>query len=150
MKRENVPNDSRAPSASAQEGDDGIAPGVRHIARSVIELTELQVALLRIDSRVALERIIRTIALAVAGSSLVIAAIPIALLALAEWIHTAMGWTMALSELGAAGVGIVVAIVVLLAARGSFRTSLNSFERSTQELSRNVEWLKSSLADRDR
>lgn len=120
-------------------------PGVRGVARDLIELGELQAALFQLDADATTRRLTRTVVLAIVAGCIGLAAAPVALLALADWIESAAGWSLALSRAASAGIGLLAAVGMFAAARRSLHECRRGFDRSTNELRRNLDWLKQTL-----
>lgn len=126
------------------------APGIRAVLRDLVELAELQTVLFRLDADQAARRLERTFIVGAIGACLLLGAMPIALLGVADWLSSATGWSIALSRVVAAGFGVAGACFVLQSARRGMRATAGSFRRSRHEAARNVEWLKRALSQESR
>jgi uncharacterized membrane protein YciS (DUF1049 family) len=122
-----------------------VAGSVSELTHNVIELSELQARLLALDIKKSSRRTRTCLTLAIIGVCLLLGTMPVALLALAYLFVEQLGWSHAAALGVAALVGLVVAALVGGTAWGMVRSGLISLERSREELSRNIDWLKSTL-----
>jgi len=83
--------------------------------------------------------------LGVVGACVLLGSVPVLLFALAELFVEQFGWTRSAGFAVAAVVGIVASAGILAAAWNRLSVGLNSMQRSRDELSRNIAWIKSSL-----
>lgn len=120
------------------------------LTHDVIELAELQAQLFALDIKETSQSTRNSLLLVVAGACVLVGAIPVALMALAELLVEEIGWSSALSYAAATLVGIVIGVGLILAAYVRFRTGVSALSRSREELGRNVAWIKSSLRNRGR
>jgi hypothetical protein len=125
-----------------------VAASVSDLTHDVIELSELQMQLLSLDAKHSVANAKACIMMAVIGASLLLGTIPVALLAIAALFVEQLEWSYALSIGVATGIGILLAATVLGVAYGYVKNGLVSFERSREELQRNIAWLKSTLKTR--
>jgi hypothetical protein len=125
-----------------------VAGSVSGMAHDVIELTELQLRLLRFETKQAAQRLRFVLTLAIVAACLLIASIPVALFALAEVFVEQLNWGRPAAFGAAALVGLMLSGIFGGAAYGIARSGLLSLERSREELNKNVTWFKSALRDR--
>jgi uncharacterized membrane protein YqjE len=125
-----------------------VAASVSDLTHDVIELSELQVQLLTLDVKQSVEKARACLVLAVVGACMLLGTIPVALLAFAALLAEQLGWSYAAAGAMAAFVGLLIAGVVLGVAWSYIKKGLVSFDRSREELRRNVAWLKSTLRTR--
>ncbi len=74
--------------------------------------------------------------------------IPVALLAIAALFVEQLEWSYAAAAGAAAGIGVLIAGIVLAVAYSYVKNGLVLFDRSREELQRNIAWLKSTLRTR--
>jgi hypothetical protein len=79
------------------------------------------------------------------GSLAVVAALPVALMALADALVTA-GFSEAIARLLAAATGLVLAVLMFLLGWRSLRHAVGVYRRSGTELTHNVRWFKDVLS----
>lgn len=124
--------------------------GIGGLLADAIELVELQVSLFQLNAHQAKEKAIWPIAFLSIGSVLALAAMPLLLVAIAF----AIAEFASMDYWAAFGLTFVVAVLLGgIAAYIAFRQLVSlthTFDDSTDELSRNLTWLKSSLRDDDR
>jgi uncharacterized membrane protein YqjE len=125
-----------------------VAASVSDLTHDVIELSELQVQLLTLDVKQSVEKARACLVLAVVGACMLLGTIPVALLAFAALLVQGLGWSIAASTAVATFVGLLIAGVVFGVAYSYIKKGLVSFDRSREELRRNVAWLKTTLRTR--
>jgi hypothetical protein len=125
-----------------------VAASVSDLTHDVLELSELQVQLLSLDAKHSVDKAKACLVMAVIGASLLLGTIPVALLAIAALFVEQLEWSYAASIGLATGIGLLLTAIVLGVAYGYVRNGLVSFERSREELQRNIAWLKSTLKTR--
>lgn len=125
-----------------------VAGSVSGLTHDVVELTELQLRLLRLDVQKSTHKLRWCLTLAIIGICLLIASIPVALFALAELFVEQLEWTRPAAFGAAALVGLLLSVIFAGSAYGIVRSGLFSLERSRDELNNNVAWFKSTLRDR--
>jgi hypothetical protein len=122
-----------------------VAASVAEVTRNVIELTELQSQLLMLDLQKSGQKAKATIILAIIAACLLLASIPVALIAFGYLLVEQLEWSVAGSMALAALLGLVLCGTVAAVAYGYVKQGLVSLDRSRHELRRNVAWLKSTL-----
>jgi hypothetical protein len=122
-----------------------LARNASSVVRDLCALTELQARLLAADYRESRRRLLVATILLVVGSVALLASLPVALTALAEWFLALGLGSRALAYWCATGVGLLLAAVLLVVGQRSLRNSLRAFQRSKTEFVRNVEWIRSIL-----
>ena len=126
---------------SSSVGLDGVAEFVDDVA----SLAELQARLAAVDFREAARKSAIPIALTVAGLSVIVSSVPVALLGagwlLASALKIHQGWAMLLM----AGATIVLGGVVAGLAGMRLRYSFDSFRRSRKQLWLNLAWARTVL-----
>jgi hypothetical protein len=127
------------------KSDPNVVASFTGLAHDVVELAELQGQLLKLDA-VASGRTMRGgIALLMVGIGLLLGCMPILWLIIAESLVEFAGWTrtpaLGLSLL----VGLVITGGVIALSWMKLQTVFSSFQRSQEELTRNVKWIKTAL-----
>lgn len=133
----------------AKGTDPNVAASVSSLAHDAIELAELQLKLLKLDTQAAARNGGMSLALVVVGVCLLLGCVPVALAALAELFVAQFGWTRAAAYAASAAVGLALSAGAGTAAWMRVRSALASLQRSRDELERNIAWIKSNLK-RDR
>lgn len=127
-----------------------VAGSVSGLTHDMIELAELQTQLLRLDLKKSTQKTRTCLILAVIAVCLLLASLPVALVALAALLVEQLEWSQSAALGVATLVGLVLAGIFAGAAYGIVRSGLISIERSRDEFNRNVAWIKSSLKARGR
>lgn len=131
---------------------DGPAPKpaeamTRNIAgfgHDIVELTELQLQLLAVDLRESAGKTLVPTGMVMFAGMLALGCFPVALIAMS---YLLIGWGLPFA--GAFGlaalVGLIVAGVFLYIGIRSFQNSMDALQRSREEFSRNLTWIKNVL-----
>jgi len=122
-----------------------MAASFSELARDVVELTELQGKLVAIDAVTAWQRMKGGLLLVVVGACVLLACLPIVLLIGAYALIEFAGWSHTAGMAVAGGGGLVIASMLLAVAYYRLKTMLEPFNRSREELSDNLAWLKAKL-----
>jgi uncharacterized membrane protein YqjE len=125
-----------------------VAASVSDLTHDVIELSELQVQLVALDAKHSMQKARACLVMAVIGAAMLLGTIPVALLTIAALLVETLEWSYAASAGVATLVGLVITAIVMGVAYGYVKNGLVSFDRSTEELRRNIAWLKSTLRTR--
>jgi hypothetical protein len=125
-----------------------VASSVSGLTNDIMELSELQAKLFVLDVKKSSRKTRMCLILAVVGACLVLGTIPVVLAALAQLFVEQLGWSQAAAFGVAALIGVALAATVLGAAWGIMKSGLISLERSRDELSRNLECIKTVLRTR--
>jgi formate hydrogenlyase subunit 3/multisubunit Na+/H+ antiporter MnhD subunit len=123
----------------------GVAKEMGELTHDIMSLAELQFDLLRIDCREGLKRMLIPVALLLFAGILALGTVPVTLIFLAEFLTQAAGLSRAAAFSIAAVSGIVVAAVLAALGWCYLRGASRVFERSRDELARNVTWIKHAL-----
>ncbi|TWU27678.1 phage holin family protein [Bythopirellula polymerisocia] len=119
------------------------------LARDALDLAELQFKLFKLDSKAASRILWGTLILAAIGLALLVAALPLAMLAVAEALIENNGWSR-MEALGmVSGGGILASAIAISLGWWKFKECLTAWNRSSEELTRNVDWLKSTLSSEE-
>lgn len=125
-----------------------VAASVSDLTHDVIELSELQARLLSLDAMQSVAKGKVCLIMAIVGTCMLLGTIPVALLTIAALLVEQLEWSYAAAAAVATGIGLLIAAIVLGVAYGYVKKGLTSFDRSREELQRNIAWLKSTLKSR--
>ena len=128
-----------------REEEPNVATSFSGLAHDVIELGELQAQLLALDVKSTGQNAAGAFVLTIVGASLLLSAISVGLFALAEVFVEKLGWPQSAADLVAALVGVALGGAVLTGAWYQWKSGLSTLQRSRNELSRNIAWIKSNL-----
>jgi hypothetical protein len=123
----------------------GVAKGMDELTHDIVSLAELQFELFRIDCREGLKRMLIPGALLLFAGIVAIGTVPIALMLIAELLTQAAGLSRAVAFSIAALSGFIVALAMGLVGWSYLRGVVRVFERSREELTRNMTWIKHAL-----
>jgi uncharacterized membrane protein YqjE len=128
-----------------RNGSGGVVSTISELGSDIATLAELQAKLTVLDLKESTHRAVVPLGLVLAGLAVALGCIPVGLLGIAWLIAYALsihqGWAMLLTAAVALVVGLVVAVVAGRRLGGSFET----FQRSREELTRNIAWIKTVL-----
>jgi hypothetical protein len=125
--------------------DTNVVGHFSELAHDVVELAQLQGQLLTLDMTATWQRMKVGVLLTIVGACVLLGSVPIVLLIAAESLVEFAGWSRTAAAAVAGGGGLLAAAAILAFAWLQLQTMLESFNRSREELSRNLEWLKTSL-----
>jgi hypothetical protein len=123
----------------------GVAKDMGELTHDIVSLVELQFELFRKDCREGLKGLLVPAALLLLAGIMAAAAMPIALIFLAELLAQAGGLSRATAFSIAALGGFGVAAVLGVAGWSRVRGVASVFQRSGDELTRNMNWIKHVL-----
>jgi hypothetical protein len=138
------------PTTATQSPTEAVAHGVGGLIHDVVELTELQFQLFKMDLRESLLRMAVPAALWAIGGLLLAGCFPIGLICLAEALVHFAGMNPVTAFAIVTIVGALVAVVFAVGGWLLWRRALGTFRRSRDELARNVAWIKRALRRRGR
>jgi hypothetical protein len=115
------------------------------LTHDIVSLAELQFELFRSDCREGLKRMLIPVALLVIAGITAVGTVPIALMLIAEVLTQAAGLSRAAAFSIAALSGLLVALTVGVVGWLNLRGVARVLERSHDELTRNMTWIKSAL-----
>lgn len=125
-----------------------VARDVGSLAHDAIELSELQFDLFKIELRQAVLGLVGPLILFFVAGMTVLASLPLllffvanGLIEWAEWKGDYAPW----AYLAAFAIGAVLALIVGVVGWTVLKRKLNLFRASREELTRNIEWMKSAL-----
>jgi len=123
----------------------GVLGSLTEFGNNVASLAELQLKLAALDAKASAERVALPAGLAAGGLAVLLGTVPVLLLGAAALVapalHIAEGWAMLL----VAGVALVVSAAVVVLAGRQISRAFDSFQRSRDELTRNVAWIRTVL-----
>lgn len=109
------------------------------------KLGDLQLQLLTVDAKAFWNGAWKAVVALAVGTAVLIAAIPVGLLGLAELLHDAMKWPLEYALLAIAGVVVLAAVGLMAWSAWSLFRSLSHLKNSTEELRENLGWIRSEL-----
>jgi formate hydrogenlyase subunit 3/multisubunit Na+/H+ antiporter MnhD subunit len=130
---------------STQSPPSGVAKGMGELAHDIVSLVELQLELFRVDCRNGLRRILIPVALLLFAGIVALGTVPIVLIFFAEFLTQAAGLSRAAAFSIAALSGFIVALAIGVAGWSYMRGVVHVFERSREELTNNMIWIKHAL-----
>jgi hypothetical protein len=125
-----------------------VAGSVSAVTNNVIELSELQAQLLKLELKKSTRKARTCLIVAIIAICLLLASIPVALLALAELLVDQLDWSRPLAVGVAALIGLLLSAIFAGVAYAIQRSGLMSLQQSHDELKRNLAWIKSALRNR--
>ena len=124
---------------------EGVIGNLAEFAEDVATLAELQAKLASHDLKATISKATIPVGLMVAAAVLAVGAIPVLLIGVAELLAPLVGLSHGGSLLVVAILSLIAAAVVAFLALPRLRHSFNSFQRSREELTRNIAWIKTVL-----
>jgi hypothetical protein len=129
---------------STRSPPDGLAKNMSELTHDIASLAEFQFELFRNDCRQGLKRMLVPIALLLVAGAVAVGTVPIALTLIAELLaHAGLSRAAAFS-ITAFG-GFIAAAAIGVAGCFYMRGVVRVFERSREELTRNMNWIKHAL-----
>jgi len=122
-----------------------VARNVGDLAHDIVELGELQAALLKVDVAQWSRRLTLPLIMLGGAGVLLVGCVPVLLAALAYVFVELAGWSNSLSFLAAALIGLVIGGACAVSGWWKLRGSVSVFRRSQEEFNHNVRWLKQVL-----
>ena len=124
---------------------DGVAKDMGELTHDIMSLVELQFELFRNDCRAGLKGLLIPVALLLAAGIAAVATVPIALIFVAELLAQVAGLSRAAAFSIAALSGFLMAVALGVLGWSQIRGVGRVFERSREELTRNMTWIKHAL-----
>lgn len=118
----------------------------RQLAHDAVELAELQLQLFAADGREMARKSAPPLALMVAGITIAISGLPLLLAGLASALVELAGFPIWLAMISSTVAGLAIGGVAVVVGVKWLRPQLTIWKRSTDELKRNVDFLKGSLS----
>ncbi len=123
----------------------GVVGSLSNFGNDVASLAELQLKLAAMDAKIAAERAAVPFGLVAGGLSFLVASLPVLLLGVAALLASALHIHQGLAMLAVGGVTLVLAGLVVALAGWRLSHSFESFQRSSDELARNITWIRTVL-----
>jgi len=123
----------------------GVVGSITDFGNDVTTLIELQAKLTALDLKESKDHLIFPLSLAVVAVVVVLGAVPVALLGVADLLATALNVAPGWSRLLIAGLTLAVAGVIGFLSVKEIGRSLEPLRRSREELARNLAWLRTVL-----
>jgi len=130
---------------SSKAPSEGVAKDVGELTHDIVSLAELQFELFRNDCRKGMKGLLLPVVLLLLAGIVAVGTVPVALMIVAEFLAQAAGLSRAASFSIAALGGFGVAVAMGVAGWSRIRGVARVFERSREELARNMNWIKQSL-----
>ena len=115
------------------------------LTHDIVSLAELQFDLFRIDCREGLKRMLVPVAMLLVAGIVAVGTVPIALIFIAEFLTQAAGLSRAAAFSIVALSGFLVALAMGVVGWSYLRRVVRVFERSREELTQNMTWIKHAL-----
>jgi len=128
--------------ASTPTPPDGVGKDMGELTRDIVSLAELQFELFRNDCRKGLRGLLIPVALLLLAGIVAAGSVPVALIFIAEILAQAAGLSRAAAFSIAALGGFIAATTLGVAGSSHIRGVGRVFERSCEELTRNLTWIK--------
>lgn len=122
-----------------------VARTMSQLAHDVVELAELQSALVRLELEGVRQKIAAPVVLLGVTAIVGITCIPLMMVSGALGLTELTGWPLWASLLAVAAVGLVVAVICGLVGWGKVKALSSPLPESRREWSRNMRWIKSVL-----
>ena len=119
------------------------------LAQHALDLAELQFKLFKVETKSAGRILWSTLIFAAIGFAVLVAVLPLALLGVAETLMQRYDWSRIEALFTVSGGGFLTSAVLISLGWWKFKECLNAWERSSSELARNIDWLKSTLKSED-
>ena len=123
----------------------GVVKDMGDLTHDIVSLAELQFELFRNDCREGLKGLLIPVAMLLAAGIVAFGTVPITLILLAELLVQAAGLSRASAFSIAALSGFLVAVALGVVGWSYIRGVGRVFERSREELTRNMTWIKHAL-----
>jgi hypothetical protein len=130
---------------SAPAPPNGVAKDMGELTHDIVSLAELQFELFRNDCRAGINGLLIPFALLLFAGIVATGTVPVALIFLAEILAQVAGLSRAAAFSIAALVGSIVAVALGVVGWSRIRRVARVFERSREELTRNMIWIKQVL-----
>jgi len=122
-----------------------VAKDMGQLTYDIMSLAELQFELFRNDCRAGMRGLLVPVAMLLLATIVAVGSVPLALIFIAEFLVQAVGLSRAAAFSIAALGGFIVAVALGVVGWSHIRGIGRVFERSREELSRNITWIKHAL-----
>lgn len=142
----NTTSDRESEKASAGRDPVNLLAGWNRIARDGLSLAGLQAQLIALDGKLWLNRVKWCLGLLIVSVIATLSSLPILLVAAAVGLNE-LGLPFGWAFLSVGGTVFIIAAMIGVVALNRVFQSIMIFERSQQELARNVEWIQKRFAE---
>ena len=118
---------------------------VRHLTSDVLTLMELQAELFQVDVRELIQIVLRPLAAIVIAAIVLLATAPVALISVGYLLAAKTSLPLWGAMMTSAGIGLGLAAVAAAMGAWMIKRDRPAFYRFSQELKKNVDWLKETL-----
>jgi hypothetical protein len=122
-----------------------VARTASDLVHDVVQLVELQAALFKEDAREGTKKLVKAGLFFAAAACCLVGSIPVLLLTLAYSLIELLDWSYTAALGTAAVTGLLVALAAGLAGKTFWKQFDSAFDRSREELPRNLTWIKRAL-----
>ena len=130
---------------STRSTPNGLAKNMGKLTHDIVSLAEFQFELFRSDCREGFKRMLVPIAMLLVAGTVAVGTVPIALILIAELLVQSAGLSRAAAFSIAALSSFIVAVAMAVVGWSYMRGVVRVFERSREELTRNIAWIKHAL-----
>ena len=128
-----------------EEAPEGVVGSLTEFGNDIATLIELQTKLAMLDLKESSAKAMVPSGMAVLGIALALAALPVALLGTADLLAGAMTWSPGTSRLVVALVSVAIAGILTFVGIKGLSASFQSFQRTREELTRNIQWIRTVI-----
>lgn len=119
--------------------------GFSQVARDIIDLAELQMQLLSVDSQEAKRKAVKAVAFTGIGATLAGSALTTAMVGGGFLLHELADWTVGSSLLTIAGATLALVAILLFAAVRAVNTAAAAMNETKSEFAENLKWIKAVI-----
>jgi hypothetical protein len=123
----------------------GVAQGMGDLTHDLVSLAEMQFELVRNDYRAGMKGLLVPVVLLLGAGIVALGTVPVTLLLMAEILIQVAGLSRASAFSIAAAGGVIAAVVLGVVGWSQLRGVGRVFQRSREEWSRNLKWIKLAL-----
>lgn len=124
---------------------EGVVGSIAEFGNDIATLTELQLQLFSFDLKAATARAVVPVAVLAAGLVILLGSVPVLVAGAGLLLAGALGISNGLGLLLASLAAMLVVGVAVPFAIGALRRSVDAFQRSREELQRNISWVRTVL-----
>jgi len=123
----------------------GVVKNVGELMDDIMSLAELEFQLFKIDCREGRKQMLIPVAMLLVAGTVAVGTVPIALILIAELLVQSAGLSRAVALSIAVLIGLIVTMGIGVVGWSYIRGVARVFERSREELNRNMAWIKRTL-----
>jgi len=134
--------------SSAANGNDngtGVVTSIAELGENLLSLSELQARLAAAEMKQNLEAAKANAPVLLVGVVIGLASVPLVLAGIAELLVSEMGMKRGYAFLGVAVVSLAIAGICVVIGNNALRRSLAGFPLSSEELTRNLNWVRTIM-----